>query len=59
LAFVPFKQEDVEQSIPDRFEQQVSRFPDRPAISARSHRLTYEELNQAANRVARSILATD
>jgi amino acid adenylation domain-containing protein len=59
LAFVPFKQEDVEQSIPDRFEQQVSRFPDRPAISARSHRLTYEELNQAANRVARSILAKD
>jgi len=56
LAFVPFKKEEVEQSIPDRFEQQVSRFPDRLAISGRSHRLTYEELSQAANRVARSIL---
>jgi len=59
LAFVPFKKEEVEQSIPDRFEQQVSRFPDHLAISARSHQLTYEELNQAANRVARTILAKD
>jgi len=57
LAFVPFKKEEVEQSIPDRFEQQVSRFGDRLAISARSHQLTYEELNRAANRVARGVLA--
>ena len=57
MAFVPFKKEDVEQSIPDRFEQQVRRFGDGLAISASSHRLTYRELNQAANRVAWRILA--
>ena len=59
MAFVPFKKEEVEQSIPDRFEQQVSRFGDRLAITARNHRLTYEELNKAANRVARTVLARD
>src|SRR5712692_1074509 len=40
-----------------RFEQQVRRYPDRLAVKTRYHELTYEALNAAANRVARTILA--
>ena len=56
-AFIPFPRAAVEQSIPARFEQQVSRYPDRPAVKTGSQTLTYAELNRAANRVARAILA--
>jgi amino acid adenylation domain-containing protein len=56
-AFVEFKKEDSERSIPDRFEQQVRRYPTRLAIQADNERLTYEELNGRANRVAHAILA--
>ena len=55
--FVRFTAEEVEQSIADRFEQQVARFPDRLAVKTRDHELTYEALNKAANRVARAVLA--
>ena len=55
-AFVEFKKEEVEQSIPDRFEQQVARYPDRVAVKTKADALTYAELNQAANRVAHAIL---
>lgn len=55
-AFVEFKKEEIDQSIPDRFEKQVDRYPDRIAIKTRNQELTYKTLNQAANRVARSIL---
>ena len=55
--FIEFKKEEIEQSIPARFEQQVAKYPDRLAVKARSHQLTYDELNKAANRVARAILA--
>src|SRR3970282_2810295 len=56
-AFVEFKRDEVEQSIPDRFEQQVVKYPDRIAVKTRNHTLTYDALNKAANRVARAILA--
>ncbi|MFC1716327.1 AMP-binding protein [Candidatus Poribacteria bacterium] len=55
--FIRFRKEDVEQSIPDRFRQQVAKYPDRIAVKARNHQLTYRELNEAANRVAQTILA--
>ena len=55
--FVEFKREEIEQSIPDRFEQQVAKHPDRLAVKTKSHQFTYDELNKAANRVARAILA--
>ncbi|MFQ5874601.1 MAG: amino acid adenylation domain-containing protein, partial [Dehalococcoidia bacterium] len=55
--FVPFKKEEIEQSIPARFEQQVRSYPDRLAVKTRKHELTYEALDKAANRVARAILA--
>src|ERR687894_788606 len=56
-AFTPFQKEETEQSIPQRFEQQVSRYPDRLAVKTRSHQLTYAALNKVANRVARALLA--
>ncbi|MFQ5906232.1 MAG: AMP-binding protein, partial [bacterium] len=55
-AFVKFKKEEIEQSIPDRFERQVDRYPDHIAVKTSSHELSYDALNKAANRVARAIL---
>src|ERR687894_1356762 len=55
-AFTPFQKEETEQSIPQRFEQQVSRYPERLAVKTRSHQLTYAALNKVANRVARALL---
>jgi len=57
LRFVEFKKDEIEQSVPDRFEQQVAKCPDRIAVKSRSRILTYEQLNRAANRAARAILA--
>src|SRR3989337_270563 len=56
-VFVEFKKEEIEQSIPDRFEQQVAKYPNRIAVKTRNHTLTYDALNKGANRVARAILA--
>jgi amino acid adenylation domain-containing protein len=55
--FLEFKKEEIEQSISDRFEQQVLRYPDRLAVKGKSYTLSYNELNRAANRVARALLA--
>ena len=55
-AFVEFKKEEVEQSVPECFKQQVARYPDRVAVKTKADALTYAELNQAANRVAHAIL---
>lgn len=56
-TFVEFPEEDVETSIPERFEKIAGRFPDRVAVKMRNRMLTYRELNQAANRLAHAILA--
>jgi amino acid adenylation domain-containing protein len=57
-AFVEFGQEEIEQSITERFEQQVRRYPSRIAVRSRSrtHCWTYERLAREADRVARAIL---
>ena len=55
-TFVEFNKEEIEQSIPDRFERMVQKYPDRLAVKTEHHELTYDMLNQAANRVARAIL---
>ena len=55
--FVDFKKEEVEQSIPVRFERQVRRYPNHVALKSESFLLTYDELNKAANCIARAILA--
>jgi len=40
-----------------RFEEQVDRVPDAPALSAAGERLTYRELDERANRFAHHLLA--
>ena len=55
-TFVEFKKDDVEQSIPSRFEEQVRQYPNRLAIKTRNKELTYDEINKYSNQVARAIL---
>jgi len=55
-TFVEFKREEVEQSITERFEKIVRQYPERLAVKAGDRALTYDQLNQAVNRIARSIL---
>jgi acyl-coenzyme A synthetase/AMP-(fatty) acid ligase len=55
-SFVEFQREAIDQSISGRFEQQAAACPERIAVRSKSHTLTYDELNRAANRMARAIL---
>ena len=54
---VPFTDDEIEQSIPERFEQRVRAAGDRLAIKSPERSFTYVELNQTANRLARKILS--
>ena len=54
---VPFTDDEIEQSIPERFERQVRAAGDRLAIKSPERSFTYVELNQTANRLARKILS--
>ena len=58
-TFVEFPMEDVETSIPARFEKIVRMSPDRIAVETDNEKLTYEALNRAANRLANVILAEE
>lgn len=51
-----FTDDQIEQSIPDRFEIQVALYGDRLAIRSEINSYTYDELNRVANRLARRIL---
>jgi len=55
--FVEFPREDVETSIPQRFERIANRYADRIAIKSSHCELTYAELDQWANRIAHALLA--
>jgi amino acid adenylation domain-containing protein len=55
-SYVKFKKEDIEQSIPARFEQMVEKYPDRVAVKNEHRQLTYRELNETADRIAQAIL---
>ena len=55
--FVEFPKEDVELSVPARFEKIVARYGDRTAVKSGNQALTYQDLNQAANRLAHAIVA--
>jgi amino acid adenylation domain-containing protein len=55
--FTVFKREEIEQSIPTRFAQQVHRYPNQLAIKTKHHTFTYTTLNHLANRMAHVILA--
>jgi amino acid adenylation domain-containing protein len=56
-AFLERWTEGLEQSLPARFEQQVARMPDHPAVRTEAGHFTYRALNRAANRVARTLHA--
>jgi amino acid adenylation domain-containing protein len=56
-TFVEFTKEEVEQSIPQRFERIVRKFPERIAVKTKNNTRTYAELNRAANQVAHTLLA--
>ena len=56
-TFVEFPKEDVETSIPARFEKIVQMYPERIAVETDDESVTYEALNGAANRLANVILA--
>jgi acyl-coenzyme A synthetase/AMP-(fatty) acid ligase/acyl carrier protein len=57
-TFVEFPIEDVETSISERFEKIVRLCGDRLAVKMGERSLTYDELNQDANRIAHAILKT-
>lgn len=50
-------EDEMEQSIADCFERTARLYSDRLAIKTKDRSLTYDELNRAANRLARVILA--
>ena len=55
--FSPFEKEAVESTLVHRFEQIVSAYPDRTAIRSEGKTITYRQLNESANLLAREILA--
>lgn len=57
LGFEEFKKVDIEQSIPSRFEAQVSKYTQSIAVKTQTEKLTYEDLNKTANILAKSILS--
>jgi non-ribosomal peptide synthetase component F len=56
-TFAEFTKADVEQSIPERFENIARQSPERVAVNESNRVVTYAELNKAANGLARAILA--
>jgi len=54
--FIEFNKEEVDQSIPARFDKIVAELPDHLAIKTQNEALTYQELTKAANRLAHAIL---
>ncbi|NET40038.1 MAG: non-ribosomal peptide synthetase [Cyanothece sp. SIO1E1] len=51
-----FPKSEIEQSIPTRFEKQVTQYPDRLAIKDGQRGLSYRQLNREANQVASALL---
>jgi amino acid adenylation domain-containing protein len=54
--FVKFEKEEIERSIPERFEKIVRLHADGLAVKAGQRSFTYSDLNRAANRIAHAIL---
>jgi len=55
-----FPPDAIEQSIPERFIQQVHRYPDQLAVVTHRHQWTYQELNHRATAIASTLIkATD
>jgi non-ribosomal peptide synthetase component F len=58
-TFISFPKAAIEQSISQRFEQQVQRYPDRLALQYEGQTWTYRDLDRYANRIAQAILAVN
>ena len=56
-TFTPFGFEAIEQTLAERWQAQVSRFPEHVALQANGKSVTYAELDAQANRIARAIHA--
>src|SRR6201984_677170 len=56
-GFIAFSQDEIGQSIPQRFEKIVRQFPDRTAVESSRHRFTYRNLNRVANQTANAVLS--
>ena len=56
-TFVEFPVEDVEMSLPIRFENIANRFPERIAVQSGTDVVTYARLSFASNQIARTILS--
>lgn len=56
-SHIEFPREDIEGSIPARFEQMVRRYPDHPAIQIDDRTITFAELNRRANQLAHALIA--
>jgi amino acid adenylation domain-containing protein len=55
-AFIEFKQEEIEQSIAERFTKQATMYPQRIAVKSRNHEWTYQDLDRVVSNVSQSIL---
>jgi amino acid adenylation domain-containing protein len=55
--FERFSREELEQSVPVRFERQAGRYPEHLAVADAAATFTYRELNGMANRIAHAVLA--
>ncbi|MEE4359099.1 MAG: non-ribosomal peptide synthetase [Desulfococcaceae bacterium] len=51
-----FDKNEIEGSIPDRFAWVAKRIPERTALKAGNHSMTYAELDQTSDRIAQAIL---
>jgi len=56
-GFERFPKEEMEQTIPARFERQAQLYPEHTAVADAESTITYRDLNGLANRIARAILA--
>lgn len=56
-TFTPFDRDAIEQTVADRFEEQVRRFPAGIALRVNGGSVTYAELDARANQIAATVLA--
>ena len=54
--FIEFPKDALEGSIPDRFEEQVRKYPDRLAVQTKNDSWTYQTLDRKANVIAQEII---
>ncbi|WP_016952818.1 non-ribosomal peptide synthetase [Anabaena sp. PCC 7108] len=57
-AFIEFQKQEIQQSIPSRFEQQAKKYANNIAVKTKNYQWTYGELNLQANKIAQELLQT-